>query len=84
MIRKFANMLYLQNYVVYSFNLSRVLIAQRILRFYEKTAVTLLPNYLGIGFWSYGSTYNYQQNILSESYVSKLKIGDCLNNSLIN
>lgn len=31
-----------------------------------------------------GSTYNGQQNILSESYVSKLKIGDFLNNSLIN
>ena len=31
-----------------------------------------------------GSTYNGQQNILSESYVEKLKIGDLLNDSSIN
>jgi hypothetical protein len=42
-------MLYLQNNVVYSFSLSRLLCAQSILRFYEKTAVTLPPNYLGMG-----------------------------------
>ena len=50
-VHKSANMLYLQNNVVYSFSLSRLLCAQRILRFYEKTEVPLLPNYLGIGFW---------------------------------
>ncbi len=31
-----------------------------------------------------GSTYNGQQNVLSESYVAKLKIGDLLNDSSIN
>ena len=31
--------------------MSRLLCAQCILRFYEKTGVPLLPNYLGIGFW---------------------------------
>ena len=44
-------MLYLQNNVVYSFSLTRLLFAQRIFRFYEKAEVPLPPNYLGIGFW---------------------------------
>ena len=44
-------MLYIQNNVVYSFSLSKLLCAQSIFRFYEKTEVPLLPNYLGIGFW---------------------------------
>ena len=35
-------MLYLQNNVVYSFSLSGLLFAQRILKFYEKAEVTLL------------------------------------------
>ena len=51
-VHKSANVVYLQNNVVYSFSLSRLLCAQRILSFYEKTAVTLPPNYLGIGIWT--------------------------------
>jgi hypothetical protein len=43
-------MIFLQNNVIFSFILSGLLFAMRIFMFYEKAEVTLLPNYLGIGF----------------------------------
>jgi hypothetical protein len=42
---------YLENIVLFSFSLSRLLFAQRIFRFYVKAEVTFPPNYLCIVFW---------------------------------
>ena len=51
-VRKSAYMISLKNKVIFSFILSGLLFSQRIFRFYEKAEVTLLSNYLGIGFWA--------------------------------